>query len=101
LCQNLFASCTGDGLGLASLLHAAARWMGGTAGEEGAPGKGTSGLAFSGYLPSEDVLQLLVMQLTLGPDYLVYAAAAVRLQPGGVWTELWLKAFLVHTFIRV
>eukprot|EP00983_Pelagomonas_calceolata_P096194 1158101-Pelagomonas_calceolata.AAC.2 len=65
-----------EGLSLASLLHAAARWMGG--GGVAMPGA-ASGLAFSGWLPPAEVVRLLVLQLARGPDFLVYAAAAVSL----------------------
>ena len=63
-------------MSLASLLHVVLRWAAGSSEGVGVPG-GRSGPAFGGWLPPREVVSLLMLQLVHGPDYLVYAAAAV------------------------
>lgn len=65
----------------------------------GQGGASTSGLAFSGWLSSRDVITLLVVQLVLGPDYLVYAAAAVSVCLTSVMLRPHIALFLQRRLI--
>lgn len=75
-CEPRLSAALGgpQGLGMTLVMHAAVKWLG--FGGSCVPGL-AGGLAFCGLLPAAEVVKATALALTLGPDYLVYLAAAV------------------------